>query len=284
MKGKTIVVWFSCGVASAVALQQTLEQYGADNTVRVVNNPIAEEDIDNRRFLRDVEKWLGVTMEEARNDKYPAASCVEVWEKRQFMSGPRGAPCTDELKKKARQQWENRNDFDYLVLGFTAEETSRHKLFTMTERDNVLPVLIDAGLTREDCYQIIRDAGLSVPRVYRKGYPNGNCIGCVKATSATYWNHVRRMDPDVFAARAEQSRRIGARLVRCHPKYLPWCEQDAQGRWRDRRDGLPLYRIGSKGREKLDSPRIFLDELPPEAKGRPMKSMDFECGIFCEEV
>lgn len=28
---------------------------------------------------------------------------------------------------------------------------------------------------------------------------------------------------------------------------------------------------------------IFLDELDPKAKGRPMKNMNFDCGIFCEE-
>jgi len=27
--------------------------------------------------------------------------------------------------------------------------------------------------------------------------------------------------------------------------------------------------------------RIFLDELPPDAKGRSMKNLNFECGIFC---
>ena len=53
------------------------------------------------------------------------------------------------------------------------------------------------------------------------------------------------MHPDVFAQRAEQSRRIGAKLVR------------------------------HKGE------RIYLDELPTDAIGRPMKNSDFECGIFC---
>lgn len=83
--------------------------------------------------------------------------------------------------------------------------------------------------------------------MYKQGYPNANCIGCVKATSPTYWNHVRKMHPEVFAARAKQSRVIGARLVRVNDK------------------------------------RIFLDELSLDAKGRPMKTMQIECGIFCEE-
>ena len=57
---KTIVVWFSCGAASAVAAKRTIEKYGHIYNVRVVNNPVAEEHPDNKRFLKDIEKWLGV--------------------------------------------------------------------------------------------------------------------------------------------------------------------------------------------------------------------------------
>jgi hypothetical protein len=76
--------------------------------------------------------------------------------------------------------------------------------------------------------------------------PNANCKGCIKATSPTYWNHVRKVYPDDFKERAEQSRAIGAKLVRVKGK------------------------------------RIFLDELDPNATGRPMKDLNFECGIFCK--
>ena len=111
----------------------------------------------------------------------------------------------------------------------------------------MLPVLIDSKITKADCFSILRDAGIKLPEIYSLGYPNANCIGCVKATSSTYWNLVRNKHPDVFAKRAEQSKRIGARLV--------------------------TY----KGK------RLFLDELPADAKGRSLKNMDFECGIFCED-
>jgi hypothetical protein len=49
-----IVVWFSCGAASAVAAFMTLLIYGATHRVRIVNNPVKQEDADNRRFLADV--------------------------------------------------------------------------------------------------------------------------------------------------------------------------------------------------------------------------------------
>lgn len=241
-----IAVWFSCGAASAVAAKKTLELY-PDEDVRILNNPIAEEHEDNRRFLKDVEQWLGVEIEIVRSKKYPRQSCVEVWEDRKYMSGVAGAPCTGELKKKARQEWEAENKPDWTVLGFTVEEKHRHERFVMSERDTLIPVLIDLNISKAECYQIIAEAGIKLPEIYRLGYPNANCIGCVKANSPTYWNHVRKQHSEVFAERAEQSRRLGARLVR------------------------------------VEGVRMFLDELPEDVQGQPMKDMDFECGLFCEE-
>lgn len=239
-----IAVWFSCGAASAVAAKLTLDKYGAAR-VRVVNCPVVEEHPDNLRFLADVQSWLGVPIETATNPKYPAASAREVWERRAYMSGIAGAPCTLELKKEARRQWERVHSPAWHVLGFTADERARHDRFVATERNNVLPVLIDAGLRKSDCFEILRQAGLRLPAIYGMGYPNANCVGCVKATSPAYWSLVRRTFPAVFADRAEQSRRLGARLARLHGE------------------------------------RVFLDELPDEIDGQP--ELNFDCNVFCEE-
>jgi len=247
-EGETIAVWFSSGAASAVAAKKTLEIYGDRCKIRVINNPILEEDEDNLRFLKDVEKWIGVKIEFARHSKYPEASAEKVWDDVGYMSGVAGAPCTKFLKKGARQQWEAANHHDWLVMGFTADELKRAEMFSLTERSNFLPVLIHEGITKEGCFSVLRRAGIEIPRTYAVGWPNGNCPGCVKATSPTYWNFTRQQRPDVFASRAEQSRRIGAKLVRYQGK------------------------------------RIFLDELPEDAVGRPLKSMKMpECGLFCEE-
>ena len=242
-----IAVWFSCGAASAVAAYKTKQKYGHTHDIRIINNPVAEEDNDNLRFMHDVSIWLGMPIECAYNSKFPNASAVEVWDKKTYMAGIEGAPCTQLLKKQARYAWEIKFKPDWHVLGFTTDEQDRHDRFVLTERDNVLPVLIEAGISKRMCFDILKDAGIRRPRIYDMGYPNANCIGCVKATSPTYWNHVRHAHPEVFQARADQSRRIGAKLVR------------------------------HKGK------RIYLDELPPDAKGRPMKTLQFECGIFCEE-
>ena len=244
--GKHIVVWFSCGAASAVAALKTLELYkDTAGSIRIANNPIAEEDPDNVRFLRDFEQLAGVTVESVTNFKYPSCSIEEVWADRKYMSGIKGAPCTYHLKKVARYQFEMDNDIDYHVLGFTAEEEKRLISFRANERSNTLGVLVEAGITKADCYAEIARLGLTLPLMYRLGYPNANCPGCVKATSATYWNHVRRVHPLVFKQRADTSRRLGVKLAR------------------------------------YKGVRVHLDDLPPDAKGCSMKSMNFECGIFC---
>lgn len=158
---ETIAVWFSCGAASAVAAKKTIELYGNTHDIRILNNPVKEED---------------------------------------------------------------------------------------NERENLLPVLIDQKITKQMCFDIIKSVGIDLPRIYKLGYPNANCIGCSKATSVTYWNHVRKTHPDIFKERARLSREIGCRLTRYRGK------------------------------------RIFLDELAEDATGKAMKSLkNIECGIFCEE-
>ena len=247
MEGKHIAVWFSCGVASAVAAKITIEMYGEKNRISIVNNPIKEEHPDNRRFLADVERWLNRPISYGISPRYPDQSCESVWEYRQYMSGVSGAVCTHELKKRVRQEWERIHKPDYTVLGFTAEEKRRADRFRETERDTLLTPLINLNLSKQDCFDIVMAEGIPLPEIYHYGFPNANCIGCVKSKSVTYWNLVRKHFPDVFKRRADQSREIGVKLVEYKQK------------------------------------RIFLDELPPDAKGYKLKQYDIECGVFCEE-
>jgi len=245
-KGSNIVVWFSCGSASAVACKKIIENH-SDCNIRIVNNPIKEEHEDNRRFLKDVEKWLNKKIEICVNPEVDTISCKDIWQQRKYMSGVNGAPCTMILKKGARLYFEENNVIDWHVLGFTFDEEKRAKRFIKYERSNMYPILVDLKITKDNCFKIIQEAGIDLPYVYKLGFPNANCIGCVKSTSPTYWNRVRKCFPDIFQDRAEQSRRIGAKLVRV------------------------------KGKRK------FLDELKENELGRPLKKTGVECGIFCEE-
>ena len=128
-----VVAWFSCGVPSAVAAKLAIERH---KNVMVVNTPVAEEHIDNNRFLADCEKWFGQKVILATNPKYKFSSCDEVWRKRRFMSGIHGAPCTKELKKEARYEFEKQHDIAYHLLGFTADEKNRADRFKLYHATN----------------------------------------------------------------------------------------------------------------------------------------------------
>jgi len=244
MNKKTIAIWFSSGAASAVAAKQTIDKYRKTHNILVVNNPVKEEHEDNLRFLKDVEEWIQHPIILAKNKDFPNASIIEVFDKRNYVCGINGAPCTMLLKKEARYQFEKSNHIDFHVLGFTVDEWQRQKRFNEGERANTIPVLATSLTTKEDTFRILRKSKIKLPEIYSLGYPNANCIGCVKATSPTYWNLVRNTFPDVFEQRAEQSRRIGAKLVRV------------------------------KGSRK------YLDELKPTDNGGKIKTWD--CGIFCD--
>ena len=99
---ETIAVWFSCGAASAVAAKKTIEKYGDTHNVIVVNNPVVNEHEDNLRFLVDCEKWFGQKVVFATNSNYPSCDIRDVFDKRKYISGVAGAPCTTQLKKETR--------------------------------------------------------------------------------------------------------------------------------------------------------------------------------------
>lgn len=244
--GQTIAVWFSCGAASAVAAKLAIQKYGNVANIRVLNTPVLEEGADNQRFRQDVEDWLGIKIETVTNPKWPDNSAQTVWDKTRFLSGPHGARCTLELKKGSRYAWEKDHHTDWHILGFTADENNRFQRFKLTERNNVIPILAMYGLKKRGCFELLEKAGIRLPEAYALGYPNANCRGCVKATSPAYWNLVRRVDPDVFAARAQTSRALGVRLVEIHKE------------------------------------RIFLDELPVQTEQQSLIPSP-DCGFWCEE-
>jgi len=203
-----VIAWFSCGIPSAVNARLAVEQYGAE--VWYCDSS-AEEHPDNMRFLRDVEDWIGTTVKFIRSQKY--SSPTEVFEDRKYMAGIAGAPCTVELKKVPR--FENQRVDDIHAWGYHVGEESRAERFQQNNPELRLAwPLIENGYTRQDCMAEIHNAGIKEPEMYRLGFEHNNCIGCVKATSPKYWNKVRKHFPEVFRQRAEQSRRIGARLVR----------------------------------------------------------------------
>lgn len=235
-----ILCHFSCGAASAVATKLALDKYGADNC-EVVNIHIVDEHPDNARFLADCEQWFGKKIKIVTNEKY-GGSVDEVIRQSNFIKGPKGAPCTTQLKRKVRAKMQR--DDDVHIFGFTAEEQDRADELQDAEPSRMFDhLLIEGGVTKADCLGILERQGIEIPTMYKLGYQNNNCIGCVKGAMG-YWNKIRVDFPEVFAKRAAQERAVKFAI------------------------------------NKDDKGPVFLDELDPK-RGRLLDEPDIECGLVC---
>ncbi|MGP5332891.1 hypothetical protein [Pseudomonas helleri] len=192
-----IVCQFSCGAASAVATKMALAQYGATHDVQIINAFLANEHEDNRRFLLDCEKWFEQEIVQLRDEKY-GADIIQVFRRERFMKGRNGAPCTKLLKRRLLDAWKQQDDV--MVFGYTVEEIDRLEDFRERNPDRpVIAPLIDAGLGKDDCKAMVERAGIELPLMYRLGYDNANCIGCVKGGEG-YFRAIRQDFPDQFEA------------------------------------------------------------------------------------
>ena len=204
------IAWFSSGAASAVMTKLALTEN--PDALPVQCDLGDSEDEDNRRFTQECEGWFGKPV---HHIKGAFANIDEVFEKRKYHAGIAGAPCTSEMKVAPRLDFQLPSDTH--LWGYTADGADLTRWDRMLANYPAMKQrapLIERGLTKEACLAMIERAGIKPPRVYSLGYPNANCIGCVKATSPNYWALVRQTHPEVFERRAEQSRRFGSRLVR----------------------------------------------------------------------
>ncbi len=247
-KLERVVVWFSCGAASAVAGMLALAEFGGRLPVVFAYCDTGSEHEDNARFLRDLEAFYGQPIARLKSKKY--ADIWEVFERERYLVGPRGAKCTGVLKKAVRYDFE-RVASDLQIFGFDASEGRRAERFADQNPEVLMRApLVEAGFTKADCFESLRLAGIELPAMYRLGYRNNNCIGCVKG-NAGYWNKIRLDFPDVFARMAELEARLGARI----------CQATING-----------VRV-----------RVRLVDLPPEA-GRYEPIEEMSCGLLCDSA
>lgn len=196
------VCWFSCGAASAVATKIALAERERESELIIAYTEVKEEHLDNKRFLADCEEWFGQKIEILGNDFYDR-SIYRVFEKN-YIRTPKGAPCTRALKKQIRERFEKPTDRQ--VFGYTAEEQARLDRFIDANADvNIWTPLIEKGLGKEDCLAMLKNANIELPAMYKLGYHNNNCIGCVKGGMG-YWNKIKVDFPEHFDRMAKLER------------------------------------------------------------------------------
>ena len=236
-----VLVWFSCGAASAVAAKMAVAKYPECEVLYC--DTLAYEHPDNMRFLNDISKWIGKEIKLLKSAKY--TDIFDVFDKTGWLIGVGGARCTTELKKNVRKLYERPNDLH--IFGLTKDEAVRIDRFEDQNSDTKVEWIL-SDTTKKDCYRILQEAGIDLPTMYKLGYNNNNCIGCVKG-QAGYWNKIRIDFPDAFDRMAKQERKMGVAINKSY--------------------------AGDNKRK-----RIFLDELDPKA-GRDVPLPDIECGAIC---
>lgn len=239
-----LLCWFSCGAASAVATKLAIAKNAGKLPVDIVYTGVVNEHPDNLRFLRDCTQWFGHPVTVIQNARY-GGDIYRVFATIRYLVGPDGAACTRVLKKEMRKAYERPNDVQ--VFGFTAEEQDRYDRFIDANNIHCEAPLIDHAVSKKDCLATIKAAGIELPVMYRMGYRNNNCIGCVKG-GAGYWNKIRRDFPAIFWRMAGMELLLGRTIN--------------------------VDRIG--GTRK----RIYLRELKPDA-GRYEEEPDISCGAVC---
>ena len=242
-----IVIWFSCGITSAVASKITLDLCrDGDIPIEIVYCDTSSEHSDNKRFLSDCEKWLDYPITVLHSKLYD--DIWDVYEKTKYIAGINGARCSLEMKKRVRLDFEDvKNDIQ--VFGYDSSEIKRAEKFKKNNPEVILSTpLIKRNISKADCIEIIQDAGIDIPYMYKLGYKNNNCIGCPKGAKG-YWNKIRKDFPDEFQRMAEMERKLGATLN--------------------------IITVNGK------RSRVHLDELSPDA-GNYKSELSISCGLLCE--
>lgn len=241
---KPIIAWFSCGATSAVACKIALSIY---KNVHIVYIETGSSHPDNERFLHECENWYGKKIEVLRSDKFTDVDDVLL--KRKYINGPHGASCTAKLKKDVRYAYEDTiGEWEGQVWGFDYCEREINRAIRFRQQNpktKPLFPLIEKQITKQDALGMLQLAGISIPVMYKLGYGNNNCIGCVKG-GIGYWNKIRKDFPERFKRMAQIERIVGAT-----------CLKDSNGK------------------------RIWLDELEP-TRGDKMKTIMSECSLICQ--
>lgn len=239
-----VLVWFSCGAASAVAAKMAVDKYG-DRCEVLYCDTLAYEHPDNPRFMADVSRWIGKEIKLLKSDKYK--DIFDVFTRTGWLIGVGGARCTTELKKNVRKAYQRNGDIQ--VFGLTSDEQKRIDRFEDENPDTICEwILADNKVSKKDCYRMLQEAGIDLPTMYKLGYNNNNCIGCVKG-QAGYWNKIRVDFPDAFDRMAKLERQMNVAINKTY---------------------------AGDGKRK----RVFLDELDPSA-GRGVPMPDIDCGVLC---
>lgn len=238
-----VISWFSCGAASAVATKLAIKKYG--DALEIWNVDVPGEHLDSKRFLQECQKWFG---QEINIIKSGWESMYDFFRDAKALVFPKGAPCTTRLKKMKYKEVIGLDYDSIQIIGFTFDEINRELDFRGYHPDvNLESILINNYINKNDCFAMLSKAGIDLPMMYKLGYKNNNCIGCVKGGMG-YWNAIREDFPVVFNAYARLERELGISILK-----------DKNG-------------------------KVFLDEMVKTRGYFNRQDINADCSLFCVDL
>jgi len=200
-----IISNFSGGITSAVATKLALQQYP---DLKILYIETGSHHPDMVRFLNECEIYFAKPIERLQS-RYK--DHFDVIERTRFINGPSGASCTKMLKIRVRQGYEYDKFIEGYIWGFdySPSDIKRFERIkaNIPEYNHYAP-LIDKEITKNEAAGIFSNSGVVLPEMYKLGYPNNNCIGCVKGGKA-YWLMIQQDFPEHFDKMVKLEESIG---------------------------------------------------------------------------
>jgi len=203
------VAWFSAGVSSAIACFLQLK---VNPNLEIFYIHVDNQHEDTMRFVKDCEIAFN---KEIKILQSPYRNIKNVIKQFRYINGVAGARCTQVLKKRVRKEWENDNSVQSYVWGFDCTKRELNRAERVKEympRYNHIFPLIQNNINKDQAHCMLKTLNIKRPKMYDLGYPNNNCVGCVKGGKG-YWNKIRDDFPDTFKEMSKLEREIGASCI-----------------------------------------------------------------------
>jgi len=203
------IVFFSSGASSWAAAKRVVDRYGAA-PVRLVFADTLIEDEDNYRFLKEGASHIGAELVHLCDGRTP----WEVFKHKRHIGNTRVANCSHVLKQDVCRAYVKEllaGGFEVrLYLGIDWQEAHRMESIqkAWAPLDVEFPLCWEPWLDREATHQLVRDAGLALPRLYDLGFAHANCGGfCVKGGHAQF-RHLLKTFPERYAEHERQEQEM----------------------------------------------------------------------------
>lgn len=152
-----------------------------------------EELPETHGYLRNIEAYLGKRIECLKHDGRNFEHHLKV--RHGYLPSPSNRWCTEYLKLKPFEKYVG-NDKVFSYIGIRADEDRDGYI---SHKPNIVPVypFREAGILKEDVYQILEESGLGLPESYRWRSRSG-CYFCFFQQKIE-WVGLLENHPDLFA-------------------------------------------------------------------------------------